>query len=257
MAHGDDLLRKPLAEAFFELRWKMEGGPPPVPFVDPQYKLLVGSLFDKLRNGGYAFHEQLDTARVPDELVPYLIQHRFRPADGGYPLVQVGPGVFAVNDTEGYSWATFKPRVVEAVGHLAEAYSGDLAPLSFTLRYLNAVPFDFDADDLFSYFRENLKVTIDYPAALFTEQPVERRPRSVNLQSTHVLTNPNGVVMVKFGSAEVFGNARLIWELQVQSAGNDVPPLTNLEPWLEQAHDVARAWFFTLIEGPLEAGFNA
>jgi uncharacterized protein (TIGR04255 family) len=257
VAHGDDLLRKPLVEAVFELRWKLTGGPfPSAPLVDPNYKLLVGSLYEKVREGGYPFHEQLPTATVPDEFVPYLIQHRFRRTEGGYPLVQVGPGIFAVNDTADYSWKTHLRNVLEAVGRLRETYAGELTPESFLLRYINAVPFDFSTGDVFEYLRESLKVSVAYPHQLFTEQPAEQRPNTVILETRHSLTKPTGEAALKFTAAEVSGTQHLAWETLVQSSGSDVPPLDGLEPWLQQAHDVARAWFFTLIEGKLETEFN-
>jgi uncharacterized protein (TIGR04255 family) len=259
VAHGDDLLRKPLVEAIFELRWKLTGTPPG-PLVDPNYKLLVGSLYGAVRDE-YPHHEQLPTATVPDELVPYLIQHRFRQSEGGYPLVQVGPGVFAVNETTNYSWPTYLPRILAAVAKLRETYAagtppGELVPTALTLRYVNAVPFDFTSADVLEYLRDNLKVGVVYPPQLFTENPVERRPNTIILQSTHRLTDPAGVVVLNFSVGEANGQRALLWETQIQSAEADVPALDGLEPWLQRAHDVSRAWFFTLIEGKLEAEFN-
>jgi hypothetical protein len=259
VAHGDDLLRKPLAEAVFELRWRLTGTPPG-PVIDPNYKLLVGSLYGAVRDE-YPHHEQLPTAAVPDEFVPYLIQHRFRHSEGGYPLVQVGPGIFAFNETTGYSWRTYLPRVLAAVAKLRETYpagtpSSELVPASLMLRYINVVPFDLAGGDVFKYLSDNLRVNIAYPQELFTDQPVERQPNAILLQSAHRLTNPAGVVVIKFSAGDASGESRLLWETQVQSIEGDVPELDGLEQWLQQAHDVARAWFYTLIEGNLEAEFN-
>lgn len=259
MAHGDDLLRKPLAEAIFELRWKLSGTAPG-PLVDATYKLLVGSLYGAVR-GEYPHHEQLPTAALPDEMVPYLIQHRFRRIEGGYPLVQVGPGIFAVNETFDYSWRTYRPRVLAATAKLRETYStgspsGDLVPTALTLRYINILPFDLTSGDVFDYLRNKLRVEITYPQALFTEKPVGPWPTTIILQSTHALTNPSGAVLLRFSTGEVDGQSRLFWETQVQSVGADVPVLDELEAWLTGAHDVIRSWFFTLIEGELEKEFN-
>ena len=259
MAKGDDLLRKPLAEAIFELRWKL-AGTMPGPLVDPNYKLLVGSLYGAVRDE-YPYHEQLPTAAVPDEMVPYLIQHRFRRIEGGYPLVQVGPGVFAVNETSEYSWRTYLPRILAATARLRETYSAgsppaELVPTALTLRYINVLPFDLTTGDVFEYLRDKLRVAITYPQGLFAEMPVGRWPTTIILQSTHALTSPAGAVLLKFSAGEVNGQSRLFWEMQVQSVEADVPALDDLEAWLTGVHDVVRAWFFTLIEGDLEKEFN-
>jgi uncharacterized protein (TIGR04255 family) len=254
--HGDDLPRNPLAEVVFELRWKLTGGPPaPTPPIDPGYKLMVGSFYDRVKDE-YPVHEQLPSATIPDEFAPHIVQHRFRRAENGYPLVQVGPGIFAANDAAAYSWKTYLPRVLEAVAKLRDTYAVELAPESFMLRYINTAPFDFAIQDLLTYLSESLKVSVVYPQKLFTGQPVEQRPSAFTLQSDYRLTDPKGLVVLKIGSGEVSGQKRLVWETLVQSAGEDVPPLEELESWLERAHSVARSWFFTLIEGRLEASYR-
>lgn len=259
LVHGDDLPpdRMPLAEAVFEFKWKLT--PSPVvgaPPTDPSYKLLVGSLFDRVK-ADYPFHEPLPTASVPDEYVPHVVQHRFRRAINDYPLIQIGPGILAANDTEGYSWARYLPRVLDAVGKLRDTYTGELVPEAAILRYINAVPLDFSTANVFDFMRENFKVNVDYPHQLFSDHRVEPRPNTVVLESTHTLTAPVGIVSLKFSTGEFNGSQHLVWETQVQSVGDNAPTLGGLEGWLNQAHDVARAWFFALIEGNLEDGFRS
>jgi len=103
------LSKKPLVEAIFELRWKLQEPTPGIK-IDPNYKLLVGGIYDKIRQS-YPFYEQLPTSALPDEIAAYVVQHRFRKATDGWPLVQIGPGVITVNDTEGYTWDDFIVRI--------------------------------------------------------------------------------------------------------------------------------------------------
>lgn len=256
VAHGEDLLNNPLSEVFFELRWGLRGAPPG-PTLDPGYKVLVGALFGRVRDEGYAFHEELDTARVPDEFVPYLIQHRFRTAEGGYPLVQVGPGIFAVNQIgNGYSWRTFKPRVTKAVELLRETYTGDLVPTSFVLRYLNSVPFEPKDNDANEFLRSRLKVGLELPEGLFDVGQPRREPEGLDLEIAFRIAEPAGVMGLKVATGEASGKSILVWQTNVKSADGDAPSLDELDAWLEHAHTVARAWFFVMIEGELEAQFN-
>ena len=254
--HGEDLPRNPIAEVVFELRWKLVGGPPAVtPPTDPSYKLMVGSFYERVRSQ-YPIHEQLPAATIPDEFAPYIVQHRFRRADNAYPLVQVGPGILSANDTASYSWKTFLPMVMEAVGHLRDSYIGGLAPEAVSLHYINAIPFDFAAQDVLATMRDDLKVIVAFPKQLFTEQPVQERPSGFSLQSIHALDHPKGTVVLKMGTADVNGERRLLWETAVQSSGDGAPHLGELEQWLDEAHAVARAWFFTLIEGRIESEYR-
>jgi uncharacterized protein (TIGR04255 family) len=254
--HGEDLPRNPIAEVVFELRWKLIGelssGIPP---TDPGYKLMVGSFYERVRPL-YPIHEQLPAATIPDEFAPYIVQHRFRRVEGGYPLVQVGPGILSVNDTSSYSWKTFLPTIVEAVGHLRDTYIGVLAPEVISLRYINAIPFDFLSHDVLDCMRDDLKVSVAFPEQLFREQPVEQRPSGFSLQSVHALADPEGTVVLKIGTADVNGERRLLWETVVQSSGQAAPQLTELAEWLGKAHALARGWFFTLIEGRIESEYR-
>src|SRR3989304_4360283 len=111
---------KPLVEAIFEVRWKLQGAPPG-PVIDPHYKLLLGRLFDRFLKD-YPEHEQLPAANIPDEIAGYIIQHRFRVAANKWPLVQVGPGVFSVNSTSDYIWPDFRLRVETALEKLYDAH---------------------------------------------------------------------------------------------------------------------------------------
>jgi uncharacterized protein (TIGR04255 family) len=94
------LRNKPLLEAIFELRWELQEQAPGLK-LDPHYKILIGSLYDRVKDE-YPFHEELPTATIPDEISGYIVKHRFRKSENGWPLIQLGPGVVTLNDTEGY-----------------------------------------------------------------------------------------------------------------------------------------------------------
>ena len=64
--------------------------------VEKKYKILVGRLYDHGVKD-YPAHEPLPTASMPNEMLPYTVQHRFRIEDGHKPLVQVGPGIVRLN----------------------------------------------------------------------------------------------------------------------------------------------------------------
>ena len=100
--------------------------------------------------------------------MPHIVQHRFRRAENGYPLIQVGAGILAVNATRGYSWRTYLPNILDAVAQLRDTYTGELATEAVSLRYLNAQPFDFATGDVFEYMRQSFKVSVAYPPQLFT-----------------------------------------------------------------------------------------
>lgn len=252
------LKNKPLIEAILELRWA------PISHAaghesDPHYKLLLGRLYDRLQEK-YPEHEQLPTAIIPDELVGYVVQHRFRTSAKGWPLVQVGPGILTVNSTAEYIWEdVFRPRVVEAVGRLYEAHpkKDDLKITNLTLRYIDAVDFDYSKENAYDFLKDKLKVSIALPGNLFENAGVESRPHTFGWQSAFRCSRPQGQVTIRFASGQRQGKPAIIWETTVQSLEGDVPAMpTGFEAWIDAAHDVTDDWFFKLIEGDLERRFS-
>ena len=61
-----ELTNKPLVEAIFEIKWELQDSPSGGK-IDPNYKILVGMLYEKL-NQDYPFIEPLETASMPDEI---------------------------------------------------------------------------------------------------------------------------------------------------------------------------------------------
>ncbi len=251
------LKNKPLVEAILEIQWKLVAKSLGQE-ADPHYKLLLGRLFDRVRSE-YPAHEQLPTANFPDELVGHMVQHRFRVAEGKWPLVQVGPGVFAVNSTADYTWTDFRPRVVSALQKLYDAHPqvDDLEVTKAILRYIDAVEFDYSNENALTFLQEKLKLHTSLPRDLFGKSGVEERPLSLTWQASFRCGAPKGVVNLRFATGQKNGARAIIWETTVQSDDDDVPDIPHgFEPWLDAAHSISREWFFRLIEGELERRFS-
>ncbi len=224
---------------------------------DPHYKLLLGRLYDRLRDS-YPSHEALPTANIPDGLVDHVVQHRFRVAPLQWPLVQLGPGVLTLNETEGYVWSDFERRATEVVVKLFDAHPSvaDLSVDQLVLRYIDAVEFDYNSHDAFDFLRDKLKVELRFPPDLFAGTEVHPRPRTSTWQSTFRCDRPAGRVHVGFATGRKRDRPAILWETAVASAGGDVPAVPEGFPqWLAAAHDITHDWFFKLIAGDLERSF--
>lgn len=253
------LTKAPLVEAILEIRWKLVEQAPGVE-IDPQYKVLVGRLYDRI-DKDYPFHEPLPTASMPDEMLGYVVQHRFRTAKAEWPLVQVGPGVVTLNETLNYTWDDFELRSHQLAKSLFAAYPDASSPLVITslqFRYIDAIPFDFGNDDIFRFMSENLKINIAFPSAIYQDAPIESHPTGFNMLFAFPTAAPKGVIQLRFGRGTKEKSDALIWETIVQSAGKDVPPKmpAGFEEWLTSAHMVTHNLFFKLIEGSLEESFR-
>src|SRR5437773_12485491 len=103
------LPKKPLVEAIFELRWVLQQ-PSEGEAIDPGFPIFLGRFYDKV-SSDFPESENQPAALMPEMMTPYVVRNRFRKTTGGWPLVQIGTGIFSVNDTEGYDWSTFVPML--------------------------------------------------------------------------------------------------------------------------------------------------
>ena len=116
------LKNKPLVEAIFELRWKLEDDKNAIGIKkDPHYKILVGRVYDNVK-GNYPYYSQLPTAHMPDEIAGYVVQHQFRKAKDKWPLIQLGPGIITLNSTNDYVWENFEKNMLDLLDVLFKSY---------------------------------------------------------------------------------------------------------------------------------------
>lgn len=253
----ENLENKPLVEAIFELQWALQSSGSNE--VDPGFRILLGRLYDRIRQE-YPTLEDLPQALIPEELTGRLVRHRFRVSKEGWPLLQVGPGVLSVNETEGYAWEGFKPRLIQAVKALFDSYPTDIHPLQITqalLRYLDAIPFDGEKP-LLQFLRESLHTTVELDPRLFREPQDAASPNGLNLSLVFRLPDLPGAVATTFNLGKRNEKPSIIWDTQILARGDDVPKMPeDYELWLEKAHAVAGQWFRTLSRGSLYESFRS
>jgi len=248
------LAHAPLVEAIFEAHWSPNNGSP----VDPHHKLFVGRLFDRLQ-ADFPEPEELPTAQIPDGAAVGVIQQRFRRVAGGWPLVQLGPGILTVNQTTEYEWETYRNLCVDVMTRLFAAHPKPetLRFDSLIIRYIDAVPLEIAAGDVWSFLRSKMRVTVEFPEDLFRDMPVRQQSDTFSLQATFVSEKPPGRVALNFSMGKKHDKPALLWETTVASVGTDVPKLPNdFRDWLESAHTITHDWFQKLITGELEKTFR-
>jgi uncharacterized protein (TIGR04255 family) len=253
------LKNKPLIESIFEMRWELKERVPGI-WVDPHYKIIIGRIYDKL-NVEYPFYETLPAASIPEEMVGYIVQHRFRKNEQEWPLIQIGPGIITVNDTEGYIWEDFEKNVLKAINVLFEVYPdsrNNLKIKNLLLRYIDGINFNFDSDSIFEFLANNMKTKISLCPELFKTTGVDTIPFGFDWRFAFRSTKPAGIVNLRFVRGKKKDSDSLIWETMIQSVSNDFPKniIENIQQWLTEAHNLTDDWFFKLIEGDLERRFE-
>lgn len=255
MGHKE-LKNKPLVEAIFEIKWALMEKQPGIK-IDQHYKILLGRFYDKVSND-YPVHEPLPAAEIPDEFTAHTVQHRFRIGKGGWPLIQLGPGIMTINDTKKYTWTDFKSRSCIAFNRLYESYpkKEDFIIDNLLLRYIDAVDFDPTSSNILDFLKEKMKVNISLPEKLFGKD-ISHIPSLFNGNVSFQCATPKGILSLRFATGRRDGRSALIWETLVRSMGIDLPAMPDeFEKWIDSAHKITHDCFFTLIEGELERRFG-
>jgi uncharacterized protein (TIGR04255 family) len=254
------LANKPLVEAIFELRWALSPARQGIA-VDPGFRIFLGRYYDRVKSEYPAVFD-LASSAVPEEMTPHQVRHQFRKAKDDWPLTQIGPGIMTVNETSGYLWDTFQPKLLHAIHAVYASYPREIAsflPLVGALKYMDAVEYDPERSKtpLLAFLRSHLHTGIEIEPLLF-ENPLEREsPASVNLTVAYPLSKPLGVVQLMMAIGKRGNRPSIIIETTVQSQEDAVPKKEeDWEQWLRDAHAVSDRWFFALVRGELLEEFE-
>ncbi len=157
------LPKAPLQEAVFELRWDLDVAPDTQQEMDTGFELAQGKL-QGLAAEEFPLIRRRAPSEFPTSLFNYKIVHQFWRGEGIFPVIQLGPGIFTVNDTEkNYDWEkAFFPLVKKSLGWLYQAYENNLQPNFINLRYIDSVnlpDYDFKGDWL-AFIKKNLKIDL-------------------------------------------------------------------------------------------------
>ncbi|MCK4293401.1 MAG: TIGR04255 family protein [Planctomycetes bacterium] len=253
------LKNPPLVEVILEVRWELQNGPQPQVKIDPHYSILLGRLYDKLQDH-YPYHEPLPQASIPDEISAYMVKQRFRREKDGWPLIQLGPGILTLNDTQNYNtFEEFRPLALSAVSQLFEVYpeSENLKISSLLLRYIDAKEFDYKTEDIQVFLCDKMGIPLSLPEKLFQGSRIEKMPRNLSWKSSFPCNKPKGLATLVFATGVKNGKPALVWEQIVKSAHAEVPDMPGgFEEWIVDAHNITESWFVSLIAGDLEQEFN-
>jgi uncharacterized protein (TIGR04255 family) len=115
----------PLAEVVFELRWALHNQSKSNQMLmqsDPGFIPALDTFSRKIVRAGFGVIK--DIADEPNKFVlPYSVSRRFyAKQDFGFPLLQLGPGIFASNQTAEYEWKSFKKQSTLGTKYIVSSY---------------------------------------------------------------------------------------------------------------------------------------
>jgi uncharacterized protein (TIGR04255 family) len=238
----------PLVEVIFEVRWNIEGQEELA-----VYQYLQGDLYAEVKKD-YPFREALVPPEVPLNLfLQHAPTHRFRTKEGGYPLLQIGLGLFTVNTNDGaYEWTDYQQRCLESLDLLSSVYEPLQTKkyLTLILQYQDFLPFDFQNSNVYDYLAENLHIEIKQPF-----YSSEQKPYTLNFGFHYQTEYGNFEVHLQQAQKnDTYEEGILIRTLLANFQA--IPNKLYIQDWLHQAHEIVSASFKKMTEGKLFASFQ-
>ncbi len=252
------LLHPPLVEVIFELRWEIEADQQNQKMRDPSYPMMYGSLYERLKKD-FPIIEDLPSTQAHPEMTPFVPRHRIRKEKGGYPLVQIGPGILTLNDAKGYSWENFRSAALRLIESIVDLFPQGSLPLNFIkseLRFVNAIRFDLARENPLSFLSEKLHMKLEMDSELHEKVSIHERPNSVGLNLAYALDKPLGNIVLSANLGQFESKPAFIQQTLIQSFGELAPSdAEGFAPWLEEAHAAAENVFQVFCKGELMQRF--
>ncbi len=243
------LPKAPLKEAIFEMCWPLQPDASSRNLVDTQYEFALG-IFQRALKDSFPFHVSKIPIEVPHRMLNYQTLHQFWQAEKQWPVVQLGPGIATVNDTDqNYEWErTYLPNIETALSALKKSYN-QLSFQSLSLRYIDVVRVE---DYGFSNWSEFVSEHINFH--FNNDFDARGELAGLNFEQSFNL-NELGFLNLNFSSGQNDKKEDIfIWQIAVSIQGN----ITEKEviPWLHKAHDITSPLFKEICKKEFYGSFS-
>lgn len=225
------LAKAPLQEVIFEVRWEADVDPATGVPHDKEFLMAAGRFHVHVESEfGHVDNRQPLYEMAPQAFMGQAVR-QYRPGQGQWPLFQLGPGVFTVNDThKDYDWrGKFSPLIAKGLDRLEKAYEGSLPYSQAALRYIDAVNVkDYDFSDWASFIPDHLNFGFTNG---FDSGAV---PQDVSFQQLFALPDGSQLHLNIASGKDGQGNDQMIWQTSVIKSGSFTK--AELLQWAESAH---------------------
>ncbi|MFT5780256.1 MAG: hypothetical protein ACI837_003217 [Crocinitomicaceae bacterium] len=238
----------PLQEVIFELLWEIDfdqlGNP-----VDQDYELAQGLFADKVRKD-FPLRRRTMPEGAPIKIYPKTI-HQFWKDHNVWPVVQLGPGILAVNETEhNYDWSSkFYPLIKKQIKNLEGSYGKELVYKNSSLRYIDAVEIsEIDRQSILKYVNSKFNFSIsnnfDLPGSV----------SHVNLTQTFDVDKDTKLSLIVNDGINKFKKPAIIWQTHIIS--NSRKNKEEIVSWVNKAHDLTSNLFKNIVNKDFYDGFK-
>lgn len=254
--------RAPLVEVIAEIHWQTKPlASTPNAHIDPYYELFRDA-FLKSSEDKLGYREQIVPTEVPVELVADQPHIRLRPSKGGWPLVQLGPGLMTANIVPRYKgWADFSGFLAAAIDELYRCYPLSERTLRITrthLRYIDVFDETHGLTNFSEFIGSNFGIGIPIKPELLAANASNEGPVTFSMDAKFPNKTPQGsTTRIKINPGQSNGKDVAVCEFHCDGiAEPKMQSPGGLLAWFNEAHQALHLAFEASISEDLKSRFG-
>lgn len=245
--HIAKLPNAPLQEVIFELRWKLDFDPEAQSESDKEFQFAFAK-FNHFTSENFKHNVNLKPAFIPENAFNHRPVYQFWANKNEYPVYQLGPGIFTVNETEkNYEWVYFKGLILQGLEWLKNAYSHKLDFSFVELRYIDTIEIT-DNTNIQAFLAEHLNITVNNPV-------IESPAIDIQLHQRFRIDKENNLGLLITNGIKNSNQSKIII-LQTSYNRTIRIFLEDLTAWIDAAHAKCSSLFKQMISTDLYEQFN-
>jgi uncharacterized protein (TIGR04255 family) len=255
------LSKAPLIEAIFELRWAKilrDDTGIHYNFSPAETEILPGQFLSEAKKENFIHYERVNPEAPP---FPHAPSHRYRREPNTWPCFQIGPGIFTANQVnDGYSWASYKETILKGLGLLNKAHPDGLENLpgiGVELCYRDGLLFE-KGESASQFLKNKLNIGFSQPVEFLRSALLSSELEGNKLSFSTQLKKPEGILVINLAQGLINGRPGFVLDTVVRSTDQKRPEflIDSLSDWLEDAHQIQKHAFETLINPELHKAFK-
>lgn len=199
----------------------------------------------------------------------YSVERRFfRGPEQQFPIWQIGPGIFAANESAGYEWQAYKKHALEGSSLLMSSYpnlhSFPWQPTLLELRYIDSIGAEYIShQDLVRFVNESTPLRVQMPQ-FFSTNGFGTTESAQFVFTFPVKGKRNTTFAMILGNAMISGVKTIMLQSKVVTKGDGIQigkslaeQRNYLAGWLEDSHKLTSQFFKSFIGDSLMERFRS
>lgn len=240
------LKNAPLREAIFDLFWDSPVDKSGIK-LDKEFELSQGK-FQINVSDKFPVHKRIFPQGTSIKVYGVPL-HQFWKGDVQWPVIQLGPGVLTVNETDkNYDWEkTFRPNIFFAMEALRKSY--DICPElnRVSLKYIDSVDIH-ESENLGEFLKKNLLTEIE------NRYKVPGTLSGLNLNQVFDVDDSKVSVNIQTAVNNITRSKAIVWVTSVIRTGKISEK--ELALWIDKAHGFASSLFVDMLNPDFYAYFD-